>query len=142
MPWRGQTAEYALALFHAALAGFGGSMGYVMRSIDAGERVLWWRVLAEGAAAAFVGVIVMMLCQAMNFSPKLTGVVVGVCGWMGANAAISMLQRVVSRKIGADGDQEFPNEHRKPSYERLEVQDQVVDRVPDGGDDHRPGSDG
>jgi hypothetical protein len=120
--------EWWMSLVYAGFAGFGGAMGYIMRAIDAHERISKWRVMLEGGAAAFVGVIVMFLCQAMNFSAQWTGVVVGVCGWLGATSSIRLLERVISRKLGAE---EAPYEHHagRYGYGPPEGQDPFVDRV-------------
>lgn len=89
-------------LGYAAFAAFGGAMGYVMRSLDSKQPISGWRAVFEAACAAFAGVLVMLLCQAMNFTVQWTGVIVGVCGWLGGATAMRLLERVVSRKIGAE----------------------------------------
>jgi hypothetical protein len=120
----GEKWDWLMTLLYATFAGFGGSMGYVMRQLDAGARPSLWRALVEGGAAAFVGVLVMFLCQAMNFSAQWTGVIVGVCGWLGATSSIRMLERVVARRIGAEG---AINEPHVAADERVEIQNPPVD---------------
>lgn len=90
-----------MVMLYAGFAGFGGAMGYIMRSLDSKEPINGWRIVVEGGAAAFVGILVMLLCQAMNLSPQWTGVIVGVCGWLGATATIQMLERIVAKKMGS-----------------------------------------
>ena len=92
--------NWLLTLVYAGFAGFGGALGYLMRQFDAKEPMNFYRLAAETAGAAFVGVLVMLLSQAMNLSPQWTGVVVGVSGWLGATATIQMLERVVRPKLG------------------------------------------
>jgi hypothetical protein len=89
------------AIAYTAFSGLGGMIGYTMRTIDGKQPFKLWRVIVEGAGAAFVGVLVMMLCEAMRLSPQWTGVIVGVCGWLGASTTIRMLESVVRNKIGA-----------------------------------------
>lgn len=86
---------------YAAWAAFGGALGFIMRKLDAKEKVSWWRVLFESLCAAFAGVLVMLLCQSMGMSVQLTGIVVGVFGWLGGSAAMRYLEKVVSRRVGA-----------------------------------------
>lgn len=97
-----------MTFVYAGFAGFGGGMGYVMRQLDAGAKPSMWRAAVEAGAAGFVGVLVMFLCLAMNFSAQWTGVIVGVCGWLGATSSIRMLERVVSRRLGAEGGPDVP----------------------------------
>jgi predicted anti-sigma-YlaC factor YlaD len=70
--------------------------------LDNGAKISKWRVVFEMACAAFAGVLVMLMCQAMNMSVQWTGVVVGVCGWLGGAAAMRLLERVVTRKVGVN----------------------------------------
>lgn len=78
----------------------GGFLGHVMRVLDSRHRVVWSRALFEAFAAGFVGVLVLLLCNAMGLSDQWTGVVVGVSGWLGANASIGMLSGIVLRRLG------------------------------------------
>lgn len=102
--------EWWLWLFgYAFFAAFGGALGYIMRTLDAKSPVLWWRVLFEMLCAAFAGILVVFICQAMGMSTQWTGVVVGVFGWLGGSAAMRYLETVVTKKIGARDGQSTGN---------------------------------
>lgn len=77
-------------------------MGHLMRTIDGEHKIKWSRALLEGGAAGFVGLLMLLVCQAMNMSEQWTGVIVGVSGWLGANATIRMLESIVLKKLGID----------------------------------------
>lgn len=78
------------------LAGIAGALGYIMRRIDSEEKISKARVVVEFCSSAFVGLLVVWACRAMGLSFEWTGVTVGVSGWIGANAAIKALQKVVN----------------------------------------------
>lgn len=88
------------AISYALFASFGGVMGHLLRTIHKQEKINWGRTSVEGCSAAFVGVVVMLVCQAMAVSENWTGVIVGVCGWLGATATISLLEGMVRKKLG------------------------------------------
>ena len=88
------------AILYAALATFGGFLGHVMRALDKSAPISYGRACVEGLAAGFVGLLVMLMCNATNMSDQWTGVVVGVSGWLGANASIRMLEKLVFKKLG------------------------------------------
>lgn len=88
------------AIAYAAFASFGGFMGHVMRTFDKREKLHWGRASVEGIAAGFVGLLVLFVCQAMDLSQQWTGVIVGVSGWLGANASIRMLEQIVFKTLG------------------------------------------
>lgn len=90
------------------MASIGGALGHVLRTLDAGRKVTLWRTLLESLAAGFAGVLVMMLCQALGASPQIAGVVVGVCGWLGATMTIRMLEKWVRKWMGVTGDGDEP----------------------------------
>ena len=75
-------------------------MGHIMRSLDKSTPISYGRACVEGLAAGFVGLLVMLICNATALSEQWTGVVVGVSGWLGANASIRMLEKLVFRKLG------------------------------------------
>lgn len=85
---------------YAVLAAIGGALGYIMRTLDQKEKIIWWRALFEALGAAFVGFLVMLVCQEANIGQGYTGVVVGVCGWLGANVTIRLLESVVRKRLG------------------------------------------
>lgn len=87
-------------ILYAALATFGGFLGHVMRALDMSTPISYGRACVEGLAAGFVGLLVMLMCNATNMSDQWTGVVVGVSGWLGANASIRMLEKLVFKKLG------------------------------------------
>lgn len=98
-------------LLYPLFAAIGGVLGYVLRALDAGLKVSFWRAVLEAAAAGFVGVLVMLICQSMHMSAQWTGVAVGVCGWLGATASIRMLERIVRRKLGVSDEAPVDGAH-------------------------------
>lgn len=98
-PWN---SWWLKAIGYGLFAAFGGLMGHLLRTIDDDKKVNWRRAMLEGAAAGFVGLLVLLVCQAMDLSEQWTGVIVGVSGWLGANATIRMLESVVLKKLGID----------------------------------------
>jgi hypothetical protein len=99
------------AACYALFASFGGTISYLLRSIDDAKHISWGRAFIEAASAGFVGVLVLFACQAAALSEQWTGLIVGVCGWLGASATIKMLETLVRKKLGI---QEDPDEPRKP----------------------------
>lgn len=101
------------AAAYVVFAAIGGAMGYIMRNIDAGTPIRWSIVAVQAVAAGFVGMLVYMVCIEFSFSQYWTGVVVGVCGWLGANTSIGLLQKLVYKKLGLSGNTVQP-EPEKP----------------------------
>lgn len=95
---------WAKAFAHALFASFGGAMGYILRSIHTEKAPNFWRTIAEMASSGFVGMLVYLMCIAMKLDPAWTGVIVGVCGWLGASATIAMLETIVRKRLGVEGD--------------------------------------
>lgn len=81
-------------------------MGHLLRTIHKDEIIHWGKAAVEGCSAAFVGIIVMLMCQALNLTEAWTGVIVGVCGWLGATATIAFLERIVRKKLGMEGPED------------------------------------
>lgn len=92
--------EWWEALFYSALAGAGGMLGYTIRQTNGNKKVRWPRIVMEGAASAFVGVVVFWACKEMGFSERWTGVTVAVSGWLGATVTMHGLEKLVFKKLG------------------------------------------
>lgn len=97
------------AAMYAALASFGGFMGALLRSQHENEPFSWKIIGMEALAAGFVGLLMMFVCNELNLSERWTGVIVGVCGWLGANATIVILEQMIYKKIGLTKDKGAPN---------------------------------
>jgi hypothetical protein len=95
-----ETRWWLEALLYAALAALGGLLGHIMRAIDKQEKINVARAIIEAMAAGFVGLLMMLACNAMALPSQWTGVIVGVCGWLGANATIRILEELVYKKLG------------------------------------------
>src|SRR5690606_3855986 len=95
-------SDWLSLLGHALLAAVGGLLGYVMREHDRGHRLQMWRAVTEALSSGFVGLLVMLLCRAMEIDPLWSGFVAGLFGWLGANASIRMLERIAYEKFGLD----------------------------------------
>lgn len=87
-------------LTYVGLATSGGMLGHLMRSLDSSTKIIWWHTLLKGFAAGFVGLLVFFLCQALKLEELWTAVVVGVFGWLGADATIIILEKVILKKLG------------------------------------------
>jgi len=110
-PW---SLAWLRAVAYTLFAAFGGVMGHLMRTIDKKEKIVWGRAAVEGLAAGFVGLIVLLICGAMELGEQWTGVIVGVSGWLGANATIRMLEGMVRKKLGIEGNQQEPTNAQPP----------------------------
>ena len=98
-PW---TKWWIKAIAYGLFAAFGGIMGHLLRTMDNAESIHWGRTVLQGSAAGFVGLLVFLACKAMLLSEEWTAVIVGVCGWLGANATIKMFEKLVFKKFGID----------------------------------------
>lgn len=87
-------------LGYALFAATGGTLGHILRTMDGDKPIRWRMAFAQGVGAGFVGVLVLLACQAMKLNEQWTGLTVGICGWMGASATIVILEKVVFKRLG------------------------------------------
>ena len=81
------------------LACTGGMLGAVVRMVDGKEKINWFVVMVETAASGFSGVIVMLLCQQLTLNLQWTGIIVGVCGWVGGRTTMLWLEKRVRKVV-------------------------------------------
>jgi hypothetical protein len=94
-------SEFNIELLKSFLfAAFGGVIGYIMRSITSKREICFLRALIEGIAAGFVGMCVSLLCSSIGIDIRLSGAIVGVSGWIGANATVRIIERVIYKRLG------------------------------------------
>ncbi len=82
------------------LAFLGGCMGYVMRALDAGQKVSFTRTIFEGVAAGFFGVIIGLICMENNMSMGWSSAIIGVLSWLGARTTLKALEPLVYSRMG------------------------------------------
>lgn len=92
------------ALAYAALAAIGGLLGYLMREMEHGRPIKWSKAILQAVAAAFTGFLILLLCNATGLSEEWKGVIVGLFGWLGANATIRVLETVVFKRLGLNSE--------------------------------------
>lgn len=85
---------------YLVLAVIGGVLGYLMRAIENGHKPSLLRSLLEGATAGFAGLLILLLCQVSGIGPEMTGVIVGIGGWLGASATIRKIEPLVFKNLG------------------------------------------
>lgn len=90
---------------YTGLAWLGGILGYLMRALDAGVRPSIVRAFVEAGAAAFSGLLFYLLCSAGGVGPEMTGVIVGVAGWLGASVSLRLLETIARKRLGVTDDQ-------------------------------------
>lgn len=98
------------SIVFAAFAGLGGLLSYLLRSLNRDQKPSLSKSIVETLSSGFVGVLAMLCCKALNIDILWSGVIVGVFGWLGAEASIVMLAGLLRRKLGIDvnGDSKNP----------------------------------
>ena len=91
-------------MVYAAFSSVGGILGYLMRMLEHGSPIKLPMAIVEGLASGFVGLLMYMLCHQLGLSQEWTGVIVGVSGWLGANATLRLLEIIVYKKLGIRKD--------------------------------------
>ena len=86
----------------AGFSAMGGLLGYLMRQATREQPIKLSRATLEAVASGFIGIIAMFLCHAMGLPWYWSGAVVGVLGWLGAEASIVVIARAIRGKIGLD----------------------------------------
>lgn len=99
----GRFSIMELVIF-GSFAGLGGILSYLMRTLNRNETPKLSKTVVEGLSSAFVGVLAMLICKAFNLDWVWCGVIVGVFGWVGAEASIALLSALIRKRLGVTTD--------------------------------------
>lgn len=99
-----ETRWWVKLISYITLSMVGGVLGYLMRAFDSKEKPTVIRALVEAFSAGFAGLLILLLCRVMNIGEEMTGVIVGVGGWLGASATIRKIEPFVFRKVGGEDE--------------------------------------
>lgn len=91
-------------IIFGTFAAIGGGLSYIIRTLNKDETPRLLRGTVEALSSAFVGLIAMLACQELGLNYGWSGVVVGVFGWLGAEASIVVLAKLVRNKLGLSND--------------------------------------
>jgi hypothetical protein len=83
-----------------------GALGYMMRTMDSGQKIGKIRLLIEFLSSGMVGLFAMWICRIKGVSFEITAISVGVSGWLGASASIQVIQRFVWRNLKLNRSQD------------------------------------
>lgn len=97
-------------ILFAIFAGAGGMLSYLLKSISRNEQPKVTRATIEAMSSAFVGLIAMLACKAMDIDVYWSGVIVGVFGWIGAETSMLVFTRIAKNKLGVGNN----NSCKKP----------------------------
>lgn len=94
--------DWLKILFFTVLAFLGGSLGYTMRTLDANEKLVWWRVMLEGLSAVFFAVITGLICMERGVSFGWASALIGATSWIGSRATFIIVRSVAFKKFGIE----------------------------------------
>ncbi len=87
------------------ISAVGGLLGYLMRAMNNNWKITYGRAALECASSGFIGVITMFACTALHLDLMWSGFIVGVFGWLGAGASISVFTKIIRKKLGLPKDE-------------------------------------
>jgi len=84
---------------YVLIAAIGGILGHMMRKVGANKPIRIGETVLQGVGAAFAGYLILLGCRYMGINSELSGIVTGLCGWLGADASIVILQSYIYKKL-------------------------------------------
>jgi hypothetical protein len=103
-------SEFLKSWIYIVIAATGGVLGHLMRRFGTGQKISIGETILQGVGAAFSGYLVLLGCRSLAVPSDVSGVVIGLCGWLGADATLMLLQSYIYKKLnigkleGRDGE--------------------------------------
>lgn len=94
--------EWAKLFIYAAFAGIGGFLAHIVKCLENNSPISWLKCIVAAFASGFVGILMVLLCTILKLDMAWTGLLVGMSGWIGAEATIQLISAIVRRKLGVD----------------------------------------
>lgn len=85
---------------YIVVASIGGVIGFAMRG--KGPKSIKSYAFA-GFSAAFVGYITLKVCRTYGVGEDMIGAISGLAGWLGAENALTLIQKYTLEKLGLEG---------------------------------------
>ncbi|MBK5416163.1 phage holin family protein [Pseudomonas sp. TH31] len=92
-------SELLRSWVYVAIAAVGGVLGHMMRRLGTNQRIRIGETILQGVGAAFAGYLVLLGCRSIYAPPEISGVAIGLCGWLGADATLMLLQSYIYKKL-------------------------------------------
>ncbi|WP_092296339.1 phage holin family protein [Pseudomonas sp. NFIX28] len=106
-------SEFLRSWLYIAIAATGGVLGHMMRKLSSNQQINVGETLLQGVGAAFAGYLVLLGCRSLNVSSDVSGVVIGLCGWLGADATLMLLQSYIYKKLKLERIEERNDSERQ-----------------------------
>lgn len=84
---------------YVLISAVGGVLGHMMRKTSTQQPIQIGETFLQGIGAAFAGYLVLLGCRSAGLTPEISGVIVGLCGWLGSDATLMLLQSYIYRKL-------------------------------------------
>lgn len=91
--------EIMRSWIYVSIAAVGGVLGHMMRKLGNQQPIQAGETILQGVGAAFAGYLVLLGCRSANIPPDISGVIIGLCGWLGADATLMLLQTYIYKKL-------------------------------------------
>lgn len=84
---------------YIVIAAVGGVLGHMMRRVRSQQIITVGETALQGVVAAFAGFLVLLGCRSLGVPSDISGVLVGLCGWLGGDASLMLMQSYVCGKL-------------------------------------------
>jgi hypothetical protein len=103
-----KTSEQAQELIAmVALAMIAGALASLSRAVDAGKKIKFPVVFLEACTSGFVGFLSALMCKSAHLDLEISGVIVGLTGWLGAAASVKIIEKIARRRLGIADENPF-----------------------------------
>jgi hypothetical protein len=93
------------AAVFTVFAGVGGLLAYLLRCLNSGEKAHFGRAMIEMLSSGFFGAVMILACMSFKVDIYLAGALAGVFGWLGAEASMLFIKKLINKRFGIKSDE-------------------------------------